>query len=167
MHNDISETIFGNLTDEEQTQWGNKLGAVFLSDKNAGYSTSSTGQYCYVRADAFQPNGVNKIDITGTPWMLYPEPFATAEECAANCIMGGTQVLTEIPDVAFGALDYVEVATCAANTINIDWNPDNGGAHTQNMCYYDGEITLPDEPVKVGYTFSGWKLVEPNSTPVQ
>ena len=52
-------------------------------------------------------------------------------------------------------------ATCAANTIYIDWNPDNGGDHIKNMCTYDGEITLPTpDPVKPGYTFTGWKLVD-------
>ncbi len=53
---------------------------------------------------------------------------------------------------------------CAANKINIDWNPDNGGAHTQNMCTYDGSITVPSDPVKPGYTFMGWKLVESTTT---
>ncbi|MBR2511317.1 MAG: InlB B-repeat-containing protein, partial [Alphaproteobacteria bacterium] len=51
-------------------------------------------------------------------------------------------------------------ATCAANTINIDWNPDNNGAHTINQCTYEGSITVPADPVKPGYTFTGWKLVE-------
>ena len=49
---------------------------------------------------------------------------------------------------------------CYNNTINIDWNPDNGGATIQNMCYYDGGIDIPEDPVKPGYTFTGWKLVE-------
>ena len=52
------------------------------------------------------------------------------------------------------------VSYCAANTINIDWNPDNNGEHIKNMCTYDGSITVPSDPVKPGYTFTGWKLVE-------
>ena len=52
---------------------------------------------------------------------------------------------------------------CYPHTINIDWNPDNGGAHIQNMCYYDGAVSLPTpDPVKPGYTFMGWKLLEEN-----
>ena len=65
-----------------------------------------------------------------------------------NCIFG-----------AFVSLE-VELSLCQTNTINIDWNPDNGGAHIQNMCYYDGVVALPSDPVKPGYTFTGWKLVE-------
>ena len=53
---------------------------------------------------------------------------------------------------------------CANNTINIDWNPDNGGGHIQNMCIYDGAITLPADPVRPGYTFTGWKLLDGNTT---
>ena len=49
---------------------------------------------------------------------------------------------------------------CKYHTINIDWNPDNNGAHIQNQCFYDGGIDIPDDPVKPGYTFTGWKLVE-------
>ncbi len=64
-------------------------------------------------------------------------------------------------DYSFAYLDKpVTASYCNSNTINIDWNPDNGGAHIQNMCYYDGAVTLPSDPVKPGYTFTGWKLVE-------
>ena len=145
----------------DETEWANKIFAVFMTEKNTNYSTSSTGTYCYVQANAFAPNGGTKSDIIGAPWVLFPAPFESDEECASNCILAGTGVVLELPDVAFGALAYVETSICAANTINIDWNPDNGGAHTQNMCVYDGAITLPTpDPVKPGYVFSGWKLVE-------
>lgn len=44
-----------------------------------------------------------------------------------------------------------------ANTININWY--NGDTRVaQNTCTYDGQITLPTEPSKPGYTFSGWRL---------
>ncbi len=56
------------------------------------------------------------------------------------------------------------VSYCAANTINIDWNPDNNGEHIKNMCTYDGSITVPSDPVKPGYTFTGWKLLEETTT---
>ena len=52
------------------------------------------------------------------------------------------------------------VSFCMNNTLNISWNPDNGTTPIQNMCMYDGAITLPADPVRPGYTFTGWKLVE-------
>ena len=49
-----------------------------------------------------------------------------------------------------------------ANTININWY--NGDTRVaQNTCTYDGSITLPTQPTKPGYTFSGWRL---RATPV-
>ena len=53
---------------------------------------------------------------------------------------------------------------CYNNQIAIDWNPDNGGAHTQNMCFYESSVMLPSDPVKPGYTFMGWKLLEETTT---
>jgi hypothetical protein len=150
----------GNMTEEESAEWEMKLTAVFLANKNANYTTSSAGKYCYFQVNGFAPSGGTKSDIVGLPWMLFPEPFESADECASNCIMSGAESVLQLASVALGALDYVDVAICAANTINIDWNPDNGRAHTQNMCTYDGAITLPDDPVKPGFTFAGWKLVE-------
>ena len=139
-----------------------KFMAVFLSDKNANYTTSSAGKYCYFQVNGFASSVDTKSDIVGLPWILLPEPFESADECASNCIMSGAEFAANIAaPVTLGALDYVETSICSANTINIDWNPDNGGDHTQNMCLYDGAITLPTpDPVKPGYVFSGWKLVE-------
>ena len=53
-------------------------------------------------------------------------------------------------------------ADWTANTININWYIDEDAqtALTTNTCTYDGIITLPTEPTKTGYTFSGWKLRE-------
>ena len=140
---------------------------VFLTDYNANYSTNSSGIYCYGQVDVFMPYLYEnvKTDIVGAPWVMVPELFSSAEECAAKCIMSSAELMLQVAPIALGAVDYVETSTCAANTINIDWNPDNGGDHTQNMCLYDGAITLPTpDPVKPGYTFTGWKLLENTTT---
>ena len=72
------------------------------------------------------------------------------------------------PDSSTNLLTLIEpelkLSYCRANTINIDWNPDNNGEHIKNMCTYDGAITLPADPVKPGYTFTGWKLVDGTTT---
>ena len=148
----------GNMTEEE----GMKFAAVFLANKNANYTTASAGKYCYLQVNGFAPSGGTKSDIAGLPWILYPEPFESDEECASNCIMSGAELVLQFAPVALGALDYAEISTCAANTINIDWNPDNNGEHIKNMCTYEGAIEVPADPVKPGYTFMGWKLLEEN-----
>ena len=71
------------------------------------------------------------------------------------------QVPEPVKSCRSDALEAVESGgICTANTINIDWNPDNNGAHTINQCTYEGAIEVPADPVKPGYTFTGWKLVE-------
>ena len=49
---------------------------------------------------------------------------------------------------------------CMNNSININWNPDNGTDASQSMCMYNNGLATPDDPVRPGYTFMGWKLVE-------
>ena len=90
-------------------------------------------------------------------------PGYTAEDCAVECAHDcATNSTPSMHAVMFGMLEVVETGgICTANTINIDWNPDNGGDHIKNMCTYEGAITLPTpDPVKPGYTFTGWKLVD-------
>ena len=137
-------TVVNNLTDET----GNE-GAI----------------YCYCQIDGFTPSGEDKAILISAPWVFHYDSSVTgcAAYCAQGCAFGLSDI--DVDDRAFRAtvLGTVPVspATCAANTINIDWNPDNGGDHIKNMCTYDGSITIPTpDPVKPGYTFTGWKLVE-------
>ncbi len=144
-----------------------------LSDKEANYQTTDSGQYCYCQMDGFTPTGGTKEIVTSAPWVFYYDNIGvSADFCASNCTIICANLLWDVGvfGLAFrgavvGALDLVETGgICAANTINIDWNPDNNGAHIKNMCTYDGSITVPADPVKPGYTFMGWKLLESTTT---
>ena len=122
-------------------------------------------QYCYCQVDGFTPVGGTKAIVTSAPWVFFYDDGSAdycADDCASRC--AGSLRYDGVADLAFrGAVMNslpVSSATCAANTINIDWNPDNNGAHTINQCTYEGSITVPADPVKPGYTFTGWKLVE-------
>jgi hypothetical protein len=148
------------------------IDVVFGSDYEANYSTDSTGQYCYCQLDGFMPTGGTKEAVTSAPWVIL-KFFGTAGGCADDCAYYcvGNMRLVDVSNLAFraavvGALEAVESGgICAANTINIDWNPDNGGDHIKNMCTYEGSIELPTpDPVKPGYTFTGWKLLENTTT---
>ncbi len=148
---------------------------VSTSDANANYSTDSTGQYCYCQMDGFASatDGVlgEKSTVASAPW-VFRNDHGSADDCASHCASycaGGLRfdVVSRraFRAAVFGAFGYTETGICTANTINIDWNPDNGGEHTKNMCTYDGSITLPTpDPVKPGYTFTGWKLLEETTT---
>ncbi len=122
--------------------------------------------YCYCQVDGFTPTGGDKEIVTSAPWVFLMYLHASdncADLCADSC--AGNLRRDDVDSLAYRAAAVGNIpaspATCAANTINIDWNPDNGGEHIKNMCTYEGAITLPTpDPVKPGYTFTGWKLVD-------
>ena len=141
---------------------------VFGTKKDANYSTDSVGEYCYCQMDGFMPTGGTREIVTSAPW-VFNNAFSSADNCPDGCADNCAYSLRDDKEsnlafraAAVGALEAVETGgICAANTINIDWNPDNGGEHTINQCTYEGSIELPTpDPVKPGYTFTGWKLVE-------
>ena len=154
------------MSEEEQITALKKYFAVDIAT-DGNYTTDSSGQYCYCQMDGFTPTGGTKEIVTSAPWVFFVG-FGSADDCASNCTGACAAGLWyfAVSNLAFraavvGSLDLVESGgICAANTINIDWNPDNNGAHIKNMCTYDGSITVPADPVKPGYTFTGWKLVE-------
>lgn len=51
-------------------------------------------------------------------------------------------------------------ASWTAHTIDLTWNKLAGDAtpHATNTCTYDGDITLPTEPSRTGFSFMGWTL---------
>ena len=158
----------GSVSEEEMYEEIFKaLFVVFGSEYDANYATDSTGQYCYCQMDGFTPTGGTREIVTSAPWVFYHD-IGSADECASYCAnycvynLQGSDVITlAFRAAVVGALEAVETGgICAANTINIDWNPDNNGAHTINQCTYEGAIEVPADPVKPGYTFMGWKLVE-------
>lgn len=55
----------------------------------------------------------------------------------------------------------VDNGFCIENTININWDQGYGDGDNiiSNTCSYDGEITMPEEPTRPGYTFTGWKIL--------
>ena len=163
MANMITDVISGNKSESEMYK---ALYGVFMTESNANYSTDSTGKYCYCQMDGFTPTGGMKEIVTSAPWVFFND-LGSADSCADGCAFYCAYYLRYdgVDSLAFrgavvGSLGALSTGVCAANTINIDWNPDNNGEHIKNMCTYEGSITVPADPVKPGYTFTGWKLVE-------
>ena len=44
------------------------------------------------------------------------------------------------------------------NTIGLKWFNGEEQITGQTSCVYDGTITVPPTPTKLGYTFNGWKI---------
>ena len=56
-----------------------------------------------------------------------------------------------------------ENVTCtaqySADIVDLIWKYENGNPDTQNTCNYgNGNISIPANPSKPGYTFTGWKV---------
>ncbi len=159
-----------NGTKTEEDMW--ETGIVLAGIKtDTDYQTTDVGEFCYCQMNGFAPatDGVlgEKTSVTSAPWVFLYD-YGSASDCASDCASNCARFLDDNSASArpfraalLGVLNAQISGICIANTINIDWNPDNGGEHTKNMCTYDGEVTLPTpDPVKPGYTFTGWKLVE-------
>ena len=132
--------------------------------------TDETGnegaQYCYCQLDGYKNASGEITPITSAPW-VFNSDLGSADYCAPSCALFCAYNLQNDDESSLSFRAAVmnslpaSPAICAANTINIDWNPDNGGEHIKNMCTYEGSIELPTpDPVKPGYTFTGWKLVD-------
>ena len=129
---------------------------------NLSDETGADGaQYCYCQLDGYQSVSGETTPIPSAPWMFAADS-EHSEGCANDCGFYCTNLMENLTSriAVFNAVGSIGGTTCAANTINIDWNPDNNGEHTINQCTYEGAIEVPADPVKPGYTFMGWKLVE-------
>ena len=112
---------------------------------------------CYCQINKFTPVGGQETIITSAPWVYNDEASCDKQSCAQQCANSLAHSL-EYRYIIFEA--STPLKTCEKNTININWNPDNENTHTINQCTYEESIILPSDPVKPGYTFTGWKLVE-------
>ena len=164
--NMITDVMSGTKSEAEMYK---ALYGVFMIEPNANYSTDSTGQYCYCQMDGFTPTGGTKEIVTSAPW-VFVNGYGSAGDCADYCAdycanrlrSAGVSALA-FRGAVVGSLGAVSAGgTCAANVLNIVWDPANDGAVTENQCTYNEAITVPADPVKPGYTFMGWKLKTEN-----
>ena len=141
------ETMIRGNTSEEVA---NKI--IELANQTKSGSIANIAEFI-LRMYSISLSTIQFIE-TDMPWTYVNRKSAGAtwEEFATLGIISTLNYILAFPDSGF--------TYCANNIININWNPDNGDASTQNMCIYDGAVTLPSDPVRPGYTFMGWKLVE-------
>ena len=155
----------GSMDDEAVYE---ALHVVFGVSKDASYSTTDTGKYCYCQMTGFREAGATETLEVSAPWVFYYEADS-ADVCASACAFGCTYVpLNEYPasrmfrGAVLGALGAVEFGACAANEITINWTDataDDIAANNAGMCTYNGEIRTPVRAAtKPGKTFVGWKF---------
>ena len=152
---------------------------VFGISKDALFSTTDTGQYCYCQMTGFQSgsSGVAPVSLDEgsgtsgvvTPWVLF-DILESADFCADVCAhdCAGITFGSDLPEsrmlsgALMGARDFVAVGTCDANEITIEWTDatdEDIAANNAGMCTYGGDIRTPVRAAtKPGKTFVGWKF---------
>ena len=153
------------MTWETIFDYGTWQGQALCSTTNGTYAQTGTpnetggGQYCWCKTTGYIPDG-GSLSSAVSSW-VFSDDYGDSDFCAGACVDGCASLVRDISGFR-GALVAAQQSSgalqCTANTINIDWDPQNGEAHTTNQCTYDGAITLPAEPSKTGYTFGGWRL---------
>ncbi len=93
------------------------------------------------------------------PWIY----LGTADDVHKINAYRGLQIEYKLYSVYSETEDYVAVSYCQENVININWQTSEETS-VMSMCPYGGSILLPADPVKPGYTFTGWKLLESTTT---
>ncbi len=155
---------------------------VFGLPKDALFSTTDTGQYCYCQMTGFQsgssgvaPASLDEgsdtsgiVSIASAPWVFLND-LGSADDCAYGCaaycasslLYDGTAHRV-FRGAVFGSLGAAASGTCEANEIRITWTDAAEADVTANnagVCTYGGDIRTPVRAAtKPGKTFVGWKF---------
>ena len=155
---------------------------VFGVSKDALFSTTDTGQYCYCQMTGFQsgssgvaPASLDEgsdtsgiVSIASAPW-VFDADSGSAGDCASNCaVLCAGYLLADgtfsrvFRGAVFGSLGAAASGTCEANEIRITWTDAAEADVTANnagVCTYGGDIRTPVRAAtKPGKTFVGWKF---------
>ena len=155
---------------------------VFGVSKDALFSTTDTGQYCYCQMTGFQsgssgvaPASLDEgsdtsgiVSIASAPW-VFDYDSGSADDCADGCadycaynLHAGDPYDRVFRGAVFGSLGAAASGTCEANEIRITWTDAAEADVTANnagVCTYGGDIRTPVRAAtKPGKTFVGWKF---------
>ena len=127
------------------------------------FNSESTGRYCWCKPTSWTPSG-GATQSLAAGWVFY-DAGEDADDCAYYCAgycaygVGGYAGFRAAVLWSVGATP----AHCRANEISIQWGNGAGGTQQTTECTYDGAVTAPAaQPVKRGYTVTGWKFVSPS-----
>ena len=120
--NSITELQSGTKTVDDLTP---ALWAVFGTETDANYSTSSSGQYCYCQMTGFTPTGGTKQSVAGASW-VFNNGRGSAGDCADDCAYSCANSLRGVGPGAdgfrtavFGSLRVESDAMCIAKMVDV------------------------------------------------
>ncbi|MBR2510693.1 MAG: InlB B-repeat-containing protein [Alphaproteobacteria bacterium] len=118
---------------------------------------------CYCTIDSYTPVDGTKQTVSA-PWIKYGSINWYPGACESNCVQNCATYMREYMHLDFRGKMFeaaYELPVCSVNQININWNLGYGDNNVSTTtCSYTDVIESPTDPVRPGYTFAGWKLVE-------
>ena len=126
-------------------------------------NTDATNCYCrieeYINADGVKQN-------VAASWVKWGDISWYPGACESNCVQNCAAYMREHMTLDFRGKMFeasMEIPMCLANKININWNLGYGDNNSSTTtCSYNEVIVLPQEPVRPGYIFTGWKVLKSN-----
>ena len=126
-------------------------------------NTDATNCYCrieeYISADGVKQN-------VAASWVKWGDISWYPGACESNCVQNCASNMREHMTLDFRGKMFeasMEIPMCLANKININWNLGYGDNNSSTTtCSYNEVIVLPQEPVRSGYIFTGWKVLKSN-----
>ena len=90
---------------------------------------------------ADSPTGIS-VDVSNTPATV------TNDDCTEN-VLGDSQIANKSAKLK---------ERWQPNEITIEWDKNNANSANiaDTTCIYDGPVTLPQNPTRLGYKFDGW-----------
>ena len=119
-------------------------------------ANGTAGCWCHV-------SQYNTYSMTTTPWVYIG---GDTSECTAACGRYTRSGHLGIDDELLRKLLYNSQKVCQPNVIDLNWFDEDGttpasGVSTEaESCTYGNPITLPTNPTKQGYRFTGWTIMD-------
>ena len=128
-----------------------KLNSEITIVYNTNKGSNVENGYCQYGSNLVLPSAPTRDNYTFVGWKLSNGKIKQANEII-TCDSSNL-------GVSSGVSKNIK-AEWKSNTIIIDWN-ENGGTNVENgSCFLGSSITFPkNEPIKNGYQFAGWKLL--------
>ena len=137
----------------------------------SSYLPCDSGMYCPGTGTA-EPGVIGCYDMCPDGYESSDIGSSTNTQCYKSCELSEHATSMTGKDYYGSGIDSCTVSQCQngyrvdngiciENTINISWDQGYGDGDNiiSNTCSYDGEITMPEEPTRPGYTFTGWKIL--------
>ena len=136
-----------------------------MSDDTLDEITDDVGaegvENCYCRIDTYVGADGAKQSISAQWWLngnINWYPGACDSNCVKNCsVQMREHMYLDFRGKMFDA--SYELPVCLGNKINVEWNPANGEKSSTTTCSYNDVIEYPTDPVRPGYTITGWKVI--------